>query len=252
MRFKKIKKGEITTQQIVFLIILITSFVVILFLFFRLNLGEVSNKEICHNSVVLKGKSVSGFGSLDCKTNYLCISGGEDCEGINPTQTIEVDPKNETQVLRAITDEMVDCWWMFGEGNVNYVEDYSGTHCAVCSTVKFDEVLKGNEISYDDLFGYLIKNKKSESQTFYQYLYPYFPKFDDLLNNFKYLSEEKDKKLDLTQSFSIMTGRNKEFEPTDIFPFAESESNDLIVPVYFIKTSDIKELGCTDFDITKA
>src|SRR3989339_538597 len=78
------KRGELTTQQIVGLIILITSFAVILFLLFRLNLGEISEKEICHNSVVLKGQSPSNFdvGNLDCKTNYVCISGGEDCKDL--------------------------------------------------------------------------------------------------------------------------------------------------------------------------
>ena len=53
------KKGELTTHQLVGLIILIVSFAVILFLLFRLNLGETTNKEICHNSVIMKGKSIA-------------------------------------------------------------------------------------------------------------------------------------------------------------------------------------------------
>src|SRR3989339_574623 len=87
------KRGELTTQQIVGLIILITSFAVILFLLFRLNLGEISEKEICHNSVVLKGQSPSNFevGNLDCKTNYICISGGEDCKDFNHTNIININ-----------------------------------------------------------------------------------------------------------------------------------------------------------------
>ena len=78
--FPKNHKGELTTQQIVTLIILVVSFAVILFLIFRLNLGETTQKEICHNSVLMKAKSLPGTGYLDCKTNYVCISGGGECD----------------------------------------------------------------------------------------------------------------------------------------------------------------------------
>src|SRR3989339_874739 len=92
-----------------------------------LSLGEISEKEICHNSVVLKGQSPSNFdvGNLDCKTNYVCISGGEDCKDFNPTNIININinqksEKIENDTMKAIVDEMKDCWWMFGEGKINY------------------------------------------------------------------------------------------------------------------------------------
>ena len=47
-------RAELTTQQIVGLIILIISFVIILYFIFALNLGETTDKEICHNSVALR------------------------------------------------------------------------------------------------------------------------------------------------------------------------------------------------------
>ena len=236
----KNKKGELTTQQIVMLIILITSFTIILFFLFRLNLGEVSNKEICHNSVVLKGKSIIS-GNLDCRTNYVCISSGDECEGINPTQTIEVDPKNETQVLKAIADEMVDCWWMFGEGKVDYEgEDWSGHHCAVCSSVKFDERLKENEISYNDLFKYLEKTKKDDSQTYLYYLFGVF-KSSDFVDKSEYIKENYNDPFSFDEKYSIITGLNPNWP-----------SPDAIIPVYFIKTSDLSKSSCDNFDITKA
>ena len=152
---KKIKnsRGELTTQQIVLLIILITSFSIILFFFFKLNLGEETQKTICHNSVILKGSLVSSLrgGNLDCRTNYLCISGGEECEGINPTITKEVDlskPDAKEVIMKTVADEMADCWWMFGEGKIDYVGDYIGTHCAVCSIIEFDESLKETSLTY--------------------------------------------------------------------------------------------------------
>ena len=243
MKLLKNKNGEITTQQIVMLIILITSFVVILFFFFRLNLGEVSNKEICHNSVVLKGKSITGFGKLDCKTNYLCISGGEKCEGINPTQTIKVDSDNKNETMKAIADEMVDCWWQFGEGKVDYEgEDWEGYHCAVCSSVKFDEKLKENKISYKDLFEYLEKTKKSESQTYLQYLFGVL-KSEEFTDENKYIIENYNNPFSFDERYSIITGLNPNWP-----------SSDAIIPVSFMKTSDLTKdiTSCDVFDITKA
>ena len=92
------KKGEITTQQIVMLVILVISFSVILFLMFRLNLGETTNDEICHNSVLLQ-KSTLKKGPLDCRTNYMCVSAEEDCEDFNYDKKVDVGNKNEAMGL---------------------------------------------------------------------------------------------------------------------------------------------------------
>ncbi|MDP2673185.1 MAG: hypothetical protein Q8O84_05215 [Nanoarchaeota archaeon] len=138
-------KGELTTQQLVILIVLIASFAVILFLLWRLNLGETSDKEICHNSVVLRSQSKI-IGSLDCRTNYVCISGGEDCSAF--TQTIKTNAKTEEEISKAIKQEIDDCWWMFGEEKVDYI-GYSwkldiivGNQCAICSIIKFDDKIQ--------------------------------------------------------------------------------------------------------------
>ena len=153
------KKGELTTHQLVGLIILIVSFAVILFLLFRLNLGETTNKEICHNSVIMKGKDIASkfvSGPLDCKTSYLCITGGGECEGINPSETKKIDlnkENSEEELIKVITDEIADCWWMFGEGKINYIGDWIDkpenleTHrCAICSIIKFDESIQESSI----------------------------------------------------------------------------------------------------------
>jgi len=153
------KKGELTTTQLVTLIVLIVSFVIILYFFTRLNLGETGDKEICHNSVVLQEKLATA-GPLDCRTNYVCVSGGEDCKDFSSTIKREVNPNNKLEINQTISDEMDDCWWMFGEGKVDYIR-YSwkpdflvGVHCAICSVVKFDReydlsVFDGLNVSAD-------------------------------------------------------------------------------------------------------
>ena len=42
------KLAELTTQQIVTIVIILVSFAIILIFIVALNLGEASNKEICH------------------------------------------------------------------------------------------------------------------------------------------------------------------------------------------------------------
>ncbi|HUS49866.1 MAG TPA: hypothetical protein VMV95_04085 [Bacillota bacterium] len=175
MIFDRNKRGELTTKQLVTIIILITSFIIILFLLFRLNLGETSDKEICHNSVVLKEKSGVLTGSLDCRTSYLCISGGKNCEEISASSTIKVDHDNKSEIMGVIADEMSDCWWMFGEGEVNYGGGSLATsvHCAICSIVTFDEKIQEQipEITYSEFYDYLKTTAKTKTQTYLQYLY---------------------------------------------------------------------------------
>ncbi len=210
------KKGELTTQQIVILIIVITSFAIILFLIFRLNLGETSNKQICHNSVVLKSKGGGFINKLDCKTNYVCISGGGKCEGISPTVTIKVNLDNEEEIMKAIADEMVDCWWMFGEGEINYLnielDDFlPEPACAICSIVKFDNKILKQEykISYRKFYEYLNTIPKSETETYFTYLYNSYD-VEKFQSEKSYLEVDLDKDFILDdEKYTILTGMKK-------------------------------------------
>jgi hypothetical protein len=176
----KNKAGELTTQQIVMLIILITSFVVILFLLFRLDLGKETDKEICHNSVVMRGNSVlpKDAVSLNCKTEYICITEDGTCEGLIKPEIKKV--KGKTEVYDVLANEMADCWWMFGEGKINYVgEDCKhNNYCSICSQILFDgsleniEEIKDGKISKDELYEYLSETKMDGKETTYsEYLF---------------------------------------------------------------------------------
>lgn len=159
------------------IIILIISFVVLLYFLFILNPAETSSKQVCYNSVVLISKGQGLIGSLDCKTNYLCVSGGDSCTNFNPTVTGDVDASNKDEVLKAIADEMADCWWMFGEGKVDYVGKPLGGNprCAVCSRIKFDEEVQKSikQITYRELYDYMKAHQSSHdtAQSYLKYLY---------------------------------------------------------------------------------
>jgi len=255
MKIRKIKeknigkKGEITTKQLVTIIVLIVSFIVVLFLLFRLNLGETSNKEICHNSIVLRGQAGIISGPLNCRTNYLCISGGEKCGGITPTETINVDPKNKEEIMKALAEEMADCWWMFGEGEVSYVDRnaFNDVACSICSIVEFDKKVKEGvkPIEYRDFYDYLRITSKSDSQTYLQYLYD-VNSLENLEEGFNQtFGDVLDETLDSEKNYVILTGMSK-----GIF-FTRWKSKHVPVVIIERKTENFDKVGCDTF-LTKA
>ena len=235
----KNKRGELTTQQIIMITIIIISFVVLLYFLFRLNPGETSSKQVCYNSVVLADKGEGLVGSLDCKTNYLAVSAVE---------------KNET--LKAIADEMADCWWMFGQGKIDYVKAgvSDKVSCAICSIVSFDK--KTNEkmgsVSYTELYDYLRTNQKTTSESYLKYIYsvnslePFkeFPIENYLSNN-----------IDTSKEYFILTGIAKEgwLISSSIFTLHLFSLGNIPYPLVMLEKTpeNYDAVGCDEF-ITKA
>jgi outer membrane lipoprotein SlyB len=173
-------KGEITTQQIVLLIILLVSFIIILFLLFRLDLFGQSDSELCHNSIIGRGNPISKeVVPLQCSRAYICITKDGDCVGMTKPDVEKVKTKEE--IYSVLAEQMANCWWMFGEGRVDYVADSTlikNNYCSLCSQILFDDSLKkiegieGETISKDEFYNYLSKTKKpGEDFTYSYYLF---------------------------------------------------------------------------------
>src|SRR3989344_6240822 len=172
----KSKQAELSTQQIVLIIILIASFIVILFFLFRLGIGEESEEQLCRNSVLQKA-SVFSEAPLQCYRDYICITKDGSCEGLIKPEKIKV--KSLDEVYGTLANEMADCWGIFGEGKVDYVgTDFTkNNYCSICSQIYFDDSLenlegvKNKKISKDELYDYLAENNYSKEQTYSQYLF---------------------------------------------------------------------------------
>lgn len=174
----RICRGEITTQQIVLLIILLISFIVILFLLFKLDIGKKSDSEICHNSVVSRGSSVIPTDAvpLKCSRTYICLTKDGSCESMTKPEIKKVATKDE--VYNVLAEEMADCWWMFGEGKINYVSSTmtKNNYCSICSQLFFDDSLNeidgiNGEISKDEFYNYLsLTNVPDKEMTYSQYM----------------------------------------------------------------------------------
>jgi len=243
------KKGELTTTQLVTIIVLIVSFIVVLFLFFRLNLGETSNKEICRNSVILRGQAGIVAGPLDCRTNYFCISGGRNCEEITPTATVNVDPKNKEEIMKALAEEMADCWWMFGEGKVGYADRnaFNDVACSICSIVEFDERVReeAEPIEYRDFYDYLRTTPKSSTQTYLQYFYD-VNSLNSLEEGFNQtLGDYLDETLDPGKNYVILTGMSQGYF------FIHWKSKHVPIVIMERDAENYEKIGC-DIFLTKA
>lgn len=236
MKKKENKKGELTTTQLVTIIILIASFVILLVLYFRLNLGGTTNEEICHNSVVLKSTAGKVFPrSIDCKTSYLCISEGSDCTDFSASETVKVGDdaaQTKNEIMKAIADSMSTCWYEFGEGKYNYGSGFGQNHVdvAICSIISFDPKVQAavSEISYQEFYTYLQNTKKDTTHTYLYYLYgissisqfvPESQKIGMDINNDKILT---------TAQYSIVTGVANNWP----------NENERILKVYIIPTAE--------------
>jgi hypothetical protein len=245
------KRAEMTTQQIVMLVILLTSFAVLLFFILGLNIPDISQKEICQSSVQLAGKE-SFFGKIDCKTDYICISGGGECKDFTAKTTKKVDLNDkeniENNVMRILADEMVDCWWMFGEGKVNYANKDATDKivCAVCAEIAFDEKLreKVSLIPYDKFKNFLkttIKNKDTK-QTYFDYLEGNFARD----NSYWALS------INLNEKYGIYTGRNYDGSLINLLPFVGGGPGNPMDAIHstLLKRTDVNQIKCSYFVTT--
>ncbi len=173
---KKNRKAELSTQQIVLIIILIASFAVILFFLFRLGIGEKSEEQLCHNSVLQKASAFSDA-PLQCYRNYVCITKDGSCEGLIKPEKIKV--KKLDEVYGALAEEMADCWWMFGEGKVDYIGDElaHNHYCSICSQIYFDnsleniEGIENKKLGKDGLYEYLAEKEYSKEKSYSQYIF---------------------------------------------------------------------------------
>jgi len=244
---KGYKQGEMTTAQIVTLVILIASFLVVCYFIFVLNLWAEGDKEICHNSVILKAKGEGFIGEVECKTSYACISGEGECEDFKSTEKVKVkgdDYQKRQMVIEAIAEKLSDCWWMFGEGKISWGSPgATSIQCAVCYVIKFDSDVQNvvSEISYAELYDYLESSPKDNVQTYLHYLYG--------VNSVDEIKVPEQFKVNLTQDiistgekYSIITGVDD-----NLF------THDRLLEVFLIPTSETSQrLKCSGGYITRA
>ena len=206
------KKGELTTQQIVTLIILIMSFAILLYFLLSSGIGQFQDKEICHNSVLLRDNALipDEAAPLNCQRQYVCLTADKTCEKMSDPILHKVKTKNET--FEVLAEELADCWWMFGEGKVNYAgkEIKPKLHCALCSEIYFDDSMKkifpDGKFSEEEFYDFMAIEEYSEDESYSMYLYG-SNEVKNLANNFNL--EFRD--VEVGKYYYILTGMTSVF-----------------------------------------
>jgi len=152
------KKGDLTSTQIITLVIAIIGFGIVLIALFLVNLGDYTAEETCHLSVLTRATAPSalqGAVPLKCVAKKICLgnSASSGCEAqFAGEQNVEyVKLKGTKDEMRRQIEEvsanaMYDCWKMMGEGKLDIFGSYAkeagitaiGTTCVICSRVAVD------------------------------------------------------------------------------------------------------------------
>ena len=125
-------RGELTTQQLVIMIVLIASFSILLLFLLRFDFKGSTREEICRESVVLASKSGTGV-SLNCQTSYECLSSGDSCQSLKSAEIVRI--KNDQEIVEHVADSLVSCWNMYWKGEYDFVSFSAGTtkSCGICN-----------------------------------------------------------------------------------------------------------------------
>jgi hypothetical protein len=181
---KKKKKAELTSKYIITILLLVIGFGIVLLFYFSLGLGSMVNREVCHESVILRATAPDTFiGTKDyvplkCNTRKVCITedffGKGDCEEFAGEEYDKArisgnKEDKERKIKMFLAREMADCWAMMGEGKVQiFTREKSDTRtCVVCSRIAFDKELKDEIGEIEGLGKYLITHKVPEKDISY-------------------------------------------------------------------------------------
>jgi len=212
MKKNKIKKAELTSKQLITIIILIVSFSIILIFFFALNLRGSIDEESCRNSVAMRGliPIFKNAVTLKCKTQNICFS-NDNC----PSGYTKESVVNEKELSEKIFELMEKCFWMMGEGKV----EYSSSGCAICYKLYFGEDIREKypEIKYESVY-----NNKNVYD-FYELTS--LNSIANVISNRHNIDIFNDK-IDLSKEYVIVDSYYKEHNPPIIVEFSGSELND--------------------------
>jgi hypothetical protein len=166
MNFIIKKRADLTSTQLVLIILAVMAFAIILILIFKFNLWPIADKETCHQSVIYRAtlpKLVQDYIPLKCKTQRYCITSGlfgDNCKELGKEYS-KVRVSDVEQIEQFIAQETIDCWSMMGEGKVSLFSQYIAEtygfgsvapSCVICSRIAFDEEkLTSKGINLDEI-----------------------------------------------------------------------------------------------------
>jgi hypothetical protein len=186
------KKADITSAQLITVIILVGSFALILIVIFLYPWGE-ADREVCHYSIVSRNSvNIGDFDTvkivpLKCRTEKICIttSSNEKCSDAfgdstkeNPVQLKKV--KDREDILDVLADAHYDCHVLVGEGKLDFEPHklFNEPYGLICSRISFSkdaqDILKKEalgDISYLELYQHMSNKQTKDKGNYLQFIY---------------------------------------------------------------------------------
>lgn len=198
-------RGDISATTLIGVILLIIGFGIVFMFIARLYNSENVDREACQESVTLRGIASGltpygtgeNFVTLRCKTQKLCLTsaffGGDCSQNFGNERVLNKKVKNENGISKVISDEVLACWDMMGQGRVSLfspgwtanlalrstktTDEKLGTvysSCVVCSRIAFDVASLGKQkinLSKVDVYDYMLRYKvPGEELSYAQYI----------------------------------------------------------------------------------
>ncbi len=234
--FKKMRKGEISTSTIIGFVILLVGLVIIFLFYYKFGWAAEIDDQVCHESVIARG-TVSQLTTLlqdtiplQCETSKLCLTSGiiggtcdDDFHKSGDVEKVKVDSLDEIE--KVISDEVVSCWNMMGQGKLSLFDQYLAKDyglgsvyptCVICTRIAFDEKLSVSEteLKFLDVFDYMENtNVPGKEITYSEYLLDEHGKFSADSVNVK--TEIVDGKLNPDDKGEVLTGNSIKVELVD-------------------------------------
>jgi len=148
------RRAELTSIQIILLLLAIFGFVIVLAALFLVDLGGYSEDDICSLSVLTRATApteIQGAVPLKCRTEKICIREGffgdackEQFAGEEDVTYIRVsgtDEQKAKKIEEISANAMYDCWNTMGRGKLDLFNSFFGgqARCVICSRVAIDD-----------------------------------------------------------------------------------------------------------------
>lgn len=160
----KERKGELTSTQIIMIVLAIAGFVIVLGIFYLFDFGSYGEKDSCRLSVLTRAtvggvaKTAQSAVPLKCTTEKICLTDrifGK-CEQFAGEKNVKIiklkgsEKDKRTKIEEVSANAMYDCWSMMGEGKLDLFYNAAeliglsktDSTCVICSRIAIDEDVK--------------------------------------------------------------------------------------------------------------
>ena len=183
------KKGQLSTFQIVTIILSILGLVIAIGLFLLFSSSLNTSSQICHLSVLTRATSTAALQSfipLKCTTGKICLTADSNSQcadsfaGETGVQVIKLPSDYQSAILtidQTSADAMYNCWSNMGEGKLDLFSNFfqftglsyinlafngGGTkpYCVVCSRIAIDPTVTNGSVYGKDSQGNIVNPLK--------------------------------------------------------------------------------------------